>query len=110
MTDATQTKELTKKEVMAKIKALGDITKEQRNSIVCSLIGHSGIVTTCFGYVSCARCGEQIGDTLGGCFSLKDCAIVGHNCSACLANYKRMDWRDKLYTQILFVKKQEVVA
>lgn len=59
-------KQLTEQELMAKLAALGDISEEQRNSITCSLIGHSKIQTFCFGYFNCARCGAQLGDSLGG--------------------------------------------
>ena len=97
---------MNKKELMEKIKAVGDITEEQRNGIVCTLIGHSRIVTTCFGYVSCSRCKDQIGDTLGGCFELKECVIVGHNCDGCRKNYEKLTWRDKLYTPEPFTEEK----
>jgi hypothetical protein len=34
--------------------------------VACGLLGHSGFVTSFFGYVYCARCGETRGDTLLG--------------------------------------------
>ena len=60
-----------------------------RNRITCALIGHSRIVTYCFGYVS-ARCGDQIGDTLGGMTSLENSVVVGHACDICRANYEKL--------------------
>lgn len=93
-------KEITKAELKKKIKALGKISEEQRNSIICSLVGHSKISTTCFGYRNCARCGEQLGDSLGSIdFGIKNAVIVGHNCKVCKANFKKCDWRDKLYVK-----------
>lgn len=103
-----RTKDYSKKDLLAKIKALGDITKEQRNEIVCSLIGHSRIVTYCFGYVNCARCDAQTGDTLMGLRSLEENVVVGHDCEVCRANYKKMSWRDRLYTKNPFPKEEEV--
>ena len=85
---------MTKQEVQKRIKGL---PKEQRNSVVCSLIGHSNIVTACFGYIHCGRCEAQIADKLGGAGYAKaeTCVQVGHNCAVCRKNYKDMDWRDK---------------
>ena len=39
---------------------------------VCAWMGHSfQVVETCFGYIHCGRCGEQIGDALGGVYDTK---------------------------------------
>lgn len=95
---------LTKAKLIAKIKALGKITTEQKHEIVCSLIGHSKIVDLCFGYVTCARCNQQIGDTLGGIFDLKTYVIVGHKCKECVANYKSLTWKDTYLTPDPFKK------
>lgn len=65
--------------------------------IFCVLFGHSDIVTTSFGYVHCARCGSQIGDTLGGASSLENNVIVGHDCGKCRDNYKLLSWKDKIF-------------
>lgn len=89
---------LTQAELLAKVQALGDITEAQRNEIICALIGHSRVVSSCFGYISCARCEKQIGDTLGGVFDLKDKAVMHHKCDLCATNYAEMTWCDKLYT------------
>lgn len=88
------TKELTKQEVINKIKALGDITKEQKKTIVCSLIGHSRIIEACFGYIHCARCGQQIGDALGGYWNGEKNVVVGHKCQTCIENIKTLTWKD----------------
>ena len=80
-----------------KLEALGEIGIPQRNRITCILIGHSRIVTMNYGHVSCARCGDQIGDTLGGMTSLENSVVVGHACDICRANYEKLDWQDKLF-------------
>lgn len=88
---------MNKRELLAKVKSL-DLDKEQRNSVVCSIIGHSRIITTFFGYIYCARCNAQIGDSLGGYFDGSKHVIVGHNCEACRENFKSLTWQDKLYS------------
>ena len=73
-----------------------DLNLEQKKAVICALVGHSRIQTTCFGYFSCARCGEQIGDTLGGSYPGAETAvIVGHDCETCRTNMKMLTWRDK---------------
>lgn len=89
---------MTREEYDAKIAALEPLTDEQRRKVTCSLIGHSHITMGCFGYVCCARCGEQIGDTLGGCYYDQLEVRVGHNCSVCRANYEKLGWEDKVLT------------
>lgn len=63
--------------------------------IFCVFWGHSKIIDTFLGYVYCARCGEQIGDCLGGYFNGDGYAIVGHGCPQCKEAYSKMGWRDK---------------
>ncbi|MCA9936544.1 MAG: hypothetical protein H6662_15455 [Ardenticatenaceae bacterium] len=71
---------------------------EQRNSVVCALIGHSRIQTTCFGYYYCARCGAQLGDALGGVYyGAETAVIVGHKCETCLKNAETLTWQDTLF-------------
>lgn len=86
---------LNQKEVRARIKGLDEATAK---SVVCALIGHSKIVTTCFGYIYCARCEDQIGDSLGGVSTTVNNVIVGHNCEKCQKNFAACDWRDKFMT------------
>lgn len=86
---------MTKKELLAKLKALGKIDKDKRKEIICTLIGHSRIVSLCFDYVTCARCDKQIGDSLAGIFDLTDKVIVGHACKTCDANRETLTWKDK---------------
>lgn len=91
---------------MAKLKVLRPFeNKRQRNEIVCALIGHSRIQETCFGYYNCSRCGQQLGDTLGGFYPFaSEVVIVGHDCRVCRKNYKKCTWRDKLYCPDPFKK------
>ena len=85
-------------ELLAKLDGLGEITDVQRNDIACALIGHSHILTHSFGYWYCARCGAQVGDSIGGIYRPPDDAVlVGHNCEQCHANYDAMGWEHKLF-------------
>lgn len=99
--------DLTEKELLDKITALGDISEDQRNAIVCALIGHSKIQKHCFGYFYCARCGDLLGDKLGGYYDTSDAVIVGHNCEVCRANYKKLSWKDKLFCPDPFKEETE---
>ncbi|NSW82739.1 MAG: hypothetical protein HPY90_05600 [Syntrophothermus sp.] len=86
-----------KNELISKIESLGINDESQRNKVVCALIGHSKIVSMCFGYVYCGRCDEQIGDTLAGGFDASKCVVIGHNCKTCRENYKNLTWEDTIY-------------
>lgn len=87
-----------KKELLEALKRLPLKNKGHRNSVICSLIGHSRISTTCFGYRNCGRCGDQLGDSLGSVdYGAKKAVVIGHNCTECRENYKTCDWKDKLY-------------
>ena len=81
---------MTREEYEKKIAALEPLDNEKRKRVTCSLLGHSHITTGCFGYVYCARCGEQIGDVLGGFFYDPLEVRVGHNCPTCRANYEEI--------------------
>lgn len=72
--------------------------------IFCVFFGHSKIIDTCLGYIHCGRCGEQIGDALGGYFDGKGHTIIGHDCSECRRAYSNMGWRDKILTSDPFKK------
>lgn len=101
------TKQLTKKQLFAKLDALGDMTDEQRNEITCALIGHSRICTSCFGYRNCGRCSAQLGDSLGSIDPGNSKAvIIGHECDTCVANFKECTWRDKLFVPEPFTKRK----
>ena len=90
-------KRWTKAEVL---KRVADLDEEQRNAVVCALVGHSRIQTACFGYFNCGRCGEQVGDTLGSIYpGAKQAVIVGHDCETCRENAKQLTWRDRLFAK-----------
>ncbi len=65
-------------------------------AVICALVGHSRIVTQCFGYVHCARCEAQIGDTLAGAFDGKSTVILYHDCDMCRRAAKSLTWKDRL--------------
>jgi hypothetical protein len=71
--------------------------KQWVKDVTCATIGHSRIKTTCFGYWSCARCREQVGDSLGGAYGGEDDVIVGHDCPTCRANAAKLTWKDRLF-------------
>ena len=64
-------------------------------AVFCALFRHSHIQESCFGYVSCARCGTQLGDTLAGSYS--DPLVVGVACACdvCANNWSKMTWVDR---------------
>jgi hypothetical protein len=64
---------VTKEEYEKKISALEPLDEKKRKSVTCALLGHSHITTGCFGYVHCARCGEQ--KSAGCSFSLRDALV-----------------------------------
>lgn len=88
---------MTKQQLLDKLKVVAPETKEQRNEIVCALVGHSRIRTFFFGYNYCGRCSTQLGDSLGGSFKISDEYIEGHTDQECLENLAKMGWQDKLY-------------
>lgn len=67
--------------------------------ILCVIFGHPPVVTTCLGYVHCARCEDQVGDTLGGSTSLKMKAVVGHDCEVCRSIWRSLSFTQKLLTR-----------
>src|SRR5690606_34828596 len=98
---------MTEEQLKSKIEALGLPEGDPRiKGIVCQLIGHSNIIESCFGYIHCARCGDQIGDTLGGVYSNSKAVIVGHNCETCRTNYESLGWEDRFLTPDPFAKEE----
>ena len=85
-------------ELLAKLELLELESETIRNNVTCGMIGHSKIQTHFFGYYYCARCGEQVGDTLGGYYpQASEVVVVGHKCDKCVENYKSITWMDKLF-------------
>ncbi len=56
------------------------LTVEQRRRIFCVKHGHSRLREFCFGYHHCARCGDLLGDSLGGAYRDETAVYVGHMC------------------------------
>ena len=76
--------------------------------IVCGLLGHSRIQTMWFGYYDCARCGERMGDALGGTYpQAKTVVVVGHNCETCRENAKALTWKDRFLSPDPFAEEAE---
>lgn len=88
-------------EVMRRV---ADLPPETAKEVVCALIGHSRIITTCFGYLHCARCKAEIGDMLGGASDAKANVIVGHDCPTCRENALALTWKDTLMAPDPFSK------
>ena len=84
-----------KKDLILKIQGLDEETQKR---VICAVVGHSKIQTHCFGYYNCARCGEQVGDTLAGVYDPSDAVVVGHNCDQCHVNFDKLDWKHKFMT------------
>ena len=95
---------MTQDELIGKLAALGQVEEAQKKAVACALVGHSKIQTHFWGYFCCARCGEQVGDSLGGAYKPTDVVIVGHDCATCHTNYDALKWQDKFLVADPFVK------
>ncbi len=84
---------MTQTEIEARVAGLDDATAAK---VICALAGHSRVQEQFFGYWNCARCGQQVGDSLGGSYSAHDVVAVGHHCDTCRENVKTLDWKDTL--------------
>ena len=71
------------------------LSQVQKAQIFCIKNGHANYITTCFGYVHCGRCSDQIGDTLGGIFDTSNKILVKHNCKKCNNLKKELSPLDK---------------
>ena len=89
----------TQEELELKFKAIGKLSEDEKKKITCALIGHSKIVESCFGYITCARCDSQLGDTLGGIYDTSSNVIVDHECEACKQNWIKLSWEDKFLVE-----------
>ncbi len=65
-------------------------------AILCVLVGHSRIVEMCWGQVTCARCGDVVGDTLVGACDLVGRVVMEHDCETCREVWDELTWRDRL--------------
>ena len=64
--------------------------------LLCLIFGHPPVYNGCFGYMHCARCGELLGDTIGGAFQDERAVVVGHGCDTCRENYRGLKWHERL--------------
>lgn len=96
---------MNEQELEVKLAKLKEILPDRSDkSLVCEIVGHTRVVSMCFGYVHCARCEEQIGDTLAGAFDNASTVIVGHECDTCVKNYEKLKWHEKYLTPNPFTK------
>jgi hypothetical protein len=73
--------------------------------IFCAIFRHSNIESIYFGFHYCGRCGEMVGDSLGGVYKnpkgvflrCKDMRITGH-CRTCETNWQNAGFLDKFLT------------
>jgi len=72
--------------------------------IFCAVFRHSRIHTGSWGYKYCARCREQVGDSLVGTYNDENTTVIGHDCPVCIENYKKMNWIDKFLAPYPFKK------
>jgi hypothetical protein len=84
-------------EAQVREKLIG-LDEETQKNVVCALVGHSNVLTFCFGYHHCARCSAMLGDSLAGAYRNADGVYVGHDCAECRANADRLTWKDTLLT------------
>lgn len=69
--------------------------------LLCATFGHPPVVEHCLGYASCARCNETVGDALGGAYSFKGVAIVGHQCNDCTSIIEALTFRQRVLTRLV---------
>jgi ribosomal protein L37AE/L43A len=96
------TVELTQEQVIVRIEGLPEETQKK---MVCAMIGHSRIKEVSWGYWYCARCGEQVGDSIGSCYQGENDVIVGHDCNVCRGNLATLTWKDTFMAPDPFAKK-----
>lgn len=72
-----------------------ELTQQQKAQIYCVKHGHADYIWNCFGYVQCGRCGEQIGDRLGGVYDTTEKMWVNHKCKVCNEIKKKLSPMDK---------------
>lgn len=88
----------TEAEALAAIAAFPD---EKKPGAMCALVGHSRMIQSFFGQLTCARCDAVIGDTLSGGSTLGQRLVRGHGklgngkaCAECIEIAKTLTWRD----------------
>lgn len=64
---------------------------------LCAMVGHPPLIDQCFGYVTCARCNEQLGDNLAG-FTIATAGkkVIGHSPDCPHCGHVKLTPTDKL--------------
>ena len=84
---------MTQAQLKTKLKG---IPADRIAAVTCALIGHSRVQSQCFGYWNCARCGDQVGDTLGSSYvGAMQAVAVDHYCDTCRDNAPSLTWKDR---------------
>ena len=97
----------TQAQLLHTLRGMGALSRATRNEVICALIGHSRIQTTCFGYYYCGRCRAQVGDTIGSTYpGAEHAVVIGHDCEQCHRLYAELTWKDKLYVPRPFPQKR----
>jgi ribosomal protein L37AE/L43A len=99
--------EFTQQEVDSRIQGLDP---DAAKRVVCALIGHSNIQSQWIGYWYCGRCGDQVGDSLGGAYSSAEIVLIGHNCATCQKNFSKLTWKDTFLAPAPFKAESESAA
>ena len=72
--------------------------KKKLASIFCAIFRHSHLVTNCIGYKYCARCGAQLGDSIGGTgLPVPPHFLIGQTCQCdnCQKAFDGLTWLDR---------------
>ncbi len=73
--------------------------REKLRRIMCALFRHSNIEDVCFGYHYCARCGDEVGDSLAGIYGNSEVVGIGCDCELCRYRYSHMGLVDTFLTK-----------
>ena len=70
--------------------------------IICGFLDHSQFTTNFFGYVYCARCGEEMGDNLAGSFANGISINSEHelDCKNCMEIRNNMSFKERFISKI----------
>lgn len=74
--------------------------KNKLQKILCALFGHPRVVINDFGYKYCARCNEQLGDSLGGYWTGDGFCELLCDCDECKGVKRILKWHEKLLTKL----------
>lgn len=79
-----------------KLKVFGDLSEDQKAAITCAVYGHSKVVHSYFGYITCARCEATLGDSLLSLYGgSDDLVIFGDQSEENKQRYSILTWEHK---------------